>query len=155
MTGSALEGFPTTENAFQRVFVGPRDVFLTKFSSGGKLIYSSYLGGNEEEGSPVVALDRDTNAYLTGHIIFEIETPEVSFPVTPGALQSNFRRRPKRWIRSQSGGAVRAQHGESLSNDMFTWKRKQGGIAGADHCGHNRRDSREADPGLPGWQKDL
>ena len=90
VTGSALEGFPTTENAFQRVFVGPRDVFLTKFSSGGKLIYSSYLGGNEEEGSPVVALDRDTNAYLTGHIIFEIETPEVSFPVTPGALQTTF-----------------------------------------------------------------
>ncbi|MGZ4876773.1 MAG: SBBP repeat-containing protein [Candidatus Angelobacter sp.] len=90
VTGSALEGFPTTENAFQRVFVGPRDVFLTKFSSGGKLIFSSYLGGNEEEGSPVVALDRDTNAYLTGHIIFEIDSPEVSFPVTPGALQTTF-----------------------------------------------------------------
>jgi hypothetical protein len=89
VTGSALDGFPTTENAFQRVFVGPRDVFLTKFSSGGKLIFSSYLGGNEEEGSPVVALDRDTNAYLTGHIIFEIDSP-VTFPVTPGALQTTF-----------------------------------------------------------------
>lgn len=90
VTGTALQGFPITQNAFQRVLGGARDAFVTKFSPTGKLIFSSFLGGNEEEDFPAVALDADTNAYITGEIIVEFGSSPVTFPVMPGALQRRF-----------------------------------------------------------------
>jgi hypothetical protein len=84
-TSSAL--FPTTQTAFQRVPGGRGDVFLTKFSPTGAVIFSSYLGGNGEEFLPAVALDSDTNAYLTGTADSESPGPAGRFPVTPGAFQ--------------------------------------------------------------------
>ena len=80
--------FPVTQSAFQRVFAGGEsDIFLTKFDSLGKVIYSSYLGGSGEEFFSVVALDSDTNAYLAGSIIFPEPGVTPSFPVTPGVFQ--------------------------------------------------------------------
>ncbi len=79
--------FPTTLNAFQRLNGGENDIYITKFSPAGHLIYSSYLGGNGADLSPAIALDRDTNAYLTGIVDFETSTPGHTFPVTPGAFQ--------------------------------------------------------------------
>jgi hypothetical protein len=88
ITSSA--SFPTTQTAFQRIVGGTVNVSLTKLDSGGQLIYSSYLGGSSTGASggdigngPAIALDRDTNAYLTG-------TTTSSFPVTPGAFRQNF-----------------------------------------------------------------
>lgn len=81
--------FPTTQTAFQRVLQGTLSAFVTKFDSGGQLVYSSYLGGSiaQLEGfsahGPAVALDRDTNAYVAG-------TTLSPFPVTPGAFQQKF-----------------------------------------------------------------
>ena len=87
VTGEPGPNFPITQNAFQRiigpnVFGNPRSgsIFITKFSSAGQLIYSSYFGG--ELDSPRVALDRSTNAYLTGLVSFG-----GTIPVTPGAFQ--------------------------------------------------------------------
>jgi Beta-propeller repeat/Bacterial Ig domain len=82
--------FPTTQTAFQRLLRGDINAFLTKFDSAGRLIYSSYLGGNSTMPGgiigtgPAVALDRDANAYVTG-------TTSSSFPTTPGAFQTTFR----------------------------------------------------------------
>jgi hypothetical protein len=81
--------FPTTQTAFQRVQGGENDIFLTKFNPTGQLIYSSYLGGSGSELSSVVALDRSTNAYLTGIVNFEISGPGPTFPVTPGAFNGS------------------------------------------------------------------
>ncbi|MGB9123772.1 MAG: SBBP repeat-containing protein [Candidatus Angelobacter sp.] len=72
--------FPTTQTAFQRVLTGEFDNFLTKLDPTGKIIYSSYLGTATFSQPPAVALDRDTNAYVTG-------TADAGFPVTPGAFQ--------------------------------------------------------------------
>jgi Beta-propeller repeat/Bacterial Ig domain len=92
VTGSTTSsGFPTTQTAFQRVLgggaiafgLGANDIFLTKFSPTGRLIYSTYFGGSGEEFGAAVALDRDTNAYLTG-------TVGPTLPVTPGAFQQKF-----------------------------------------------------------------
>ena len=87
VTGEPGPNFPITQNAFQRIigpnlFGNPRSgsIFITKFSSAGQLIYSSYFGG--ELDSPRVALDRSTNAYLTGLVSFG-----GTIPVTPGAFQ--------------------------------------------------------------------
>jgi hypothetical protein len=87
VTGEPGPNFPITQNAFQRV-QGPQglgngpggSIFLTKLSSAGQLIYSSYLGGGLS--APRVALDRSTNAYLTGNVGFA-----GTIPVTPGAFQ--------------------------------------------------------------------
>jgi hypothetical protein len=87
VTGEPGPNFPITQNAFQRIvgpnlFDNPRtgSIFLTKFSSAGQLIYSSYFGG--ELNSPRVALDPSTNAYLTGLVSFG-----GLIPATPGAFQ--------------------------------------------------------------------
>jgi hypothetical protein len=92
VTGSTTSaGFPTTQTAFQRVLgggaqafgLGSNDIFLTKFSPTGKLIYSTYFGGSGDELGGAVALDQDTNAYLTG-------TVGSTLPVMPGAFQKKF-----------------------------------------------------------------
>jgi hypothetical protein len=75
--------FLTTQTAFQRVLTGEIDNFLTKLDPTGKIIYSSYLGTATFFQPPAVALDRDTNAYVTG-------TALPGFPVTPGAFQEKF-----------------------------------------------------------------
>jgi Beta-propeller repeat len=87
VAGEPGANFPITQNAFQRVqgpnlFNNPRtgSIFLTKLSSAGQLIYSSYFGG--ELNAPRVALDRSTNAYLTGLVSFG-----GLVPATPGAFQ--------------------------------------------------------------------
>lgn len=87
VTGEPGTTFPITQNAFQRV-QGPQlfdnppggSIFITKFSSTGQLIYSSYFGGGLEHSR--VALDRSTNAYLTGLVSFG-----GTVPATPGAFQ--------------------------------------------------------------------
>jgi hypothetical protein len=87
VTGEPGPSFPITQNVFQRV-QGPQlfdnppggSIFITKFSSAGQLIYSSYFGGGLD--SPRVALDPSTNAYLTGLVSFG-----GTVPATPGAFQ--------------------------------------------------------------------
>jgi len=87
VTGEPGPNFPITQNVFQRV-QGPQglgnppggSIFITKFSSAGQLIYSSYFGGGLN--APRVALDPSTNAYLTGLVSFG-----GLIPATPGALQ--------------------------------------------------------------------
>ncbi len=52
-------GFPV-ENPFQRSFRGESDVFVTKLSPDGqKLIYSTYLGGRDNDEAQGIALDGD------------------------------------------------------------------------------------------------
>ncbi|MFQ6042613.1 MAG: FlgD immunoglobulin-like domain containing protein, partial [Candidatus Poribacteria bacterium] len=47
---------------------GIRDVFVAKLSSSGStLIYSTYLGGSNDDGSIGIAVNSDGNAYVTGY----------------------------------------------------------------------------------------
>jgi Beta-propeller repeat len=87
IAGEPGPNFPITQNAFQRV-QGPQglgnppggSIFITKLTATGQLIYSSYFGGGLN--APRVALDRSTNAYLTGLVSFG-----GLVPATPGAFQ--------------------------------------------------------------------
>ena len=48
-------------------FNGGQDAFLTKLAStGAKIVYSTYLGGNKNETGFAIALDGNKNTYLTG-----------------------------------------------------------------------------------------
>jgi photosystem II stability/assembly factor-like uncharacterized protein len=81
--------FPTTPGAFQTSYAGKdfangADVFVTKFGPDGSLIYSTYLGGSDNEQAFGIAVDASGNAYVAGL------TGSKSFPTTPGALRTNF-----------------------------------------------------------------
>ena len=75
--------FPITASAFQPAVGGADDAFVMKLSaSGSTVLYSSYLGGDNEEIAYGIAVDGTANAYVTGL------TYSVTFPVTGSALQS-------------------------------------------------------------------
>jgi hypothetical protein len=79
-TASAI--FPTTSGAFQTVFGGIADAFVTRLnSSGTSLAYSTFLGGVFEDYGYGIAVDGSGNAYVTG------ETFSTNFRTTPGAYQ--------------------------------------------------------------------
>ena len=82
VTGStASEDFPTTPRAFQRTSGGRNDGFVTKLNAAGNaLIYSTYLGGADDDSGAGIAVDRIGNAYVTGY------TCSTDFP-TANALQ--------------------------------------------------------------------
>jgi hypothetical protein len=74
--------FPATPGAYDTALDGPWDVFVTKLSPGGALVYSTYLGGSGTEGQNGVAVDAAGNAYLGGY------TSSSDFPTTPGTDHS-------------------------------------------------------------------
>jgi photosystem II stability/assembly factor-like uncharacterized protein len=58
--------FPTV-NAFQSSNAGSIDGYLTKFNSTGAVVYSTYLGGGDDDYALDVAVDAAGNVYLTGY----------------------------------------------------------------------------------------
>ena len=58
--------FPTA-NAFQTQKVGLVNVFITTFNSMGKIVRSSYLGGDGFDVSFSIDTDQDANVYITGY----------------------------------------------------------------------------------------
>ena len=61
------------------------DAFVAKLNrTGSKLVYSTYLGGSDDDESFGIAVDRDGQAYVAGL------TLSTHFPVTPGAFQTTF-----------------------------------------------------------------
>ena len=78
--------FPKTAGAFQTSLASfSDDAFVTKLNaSGSALVYSTFLGGINDEVGNDLALDSSGNAYVTG------ETRSNNFPVTPGAFQTTY-----------------------------------------------------------------
>ncbi len=83
--------FPVTLGAFQEDFQGAdnsgsKDSFVAKLNSDGSiLLYSTFLGGSEEDIARDIAIDQEGNAYVIGY------TTSSDFPVTLGAFDVNFR----------------------------------------------------------------
>ncbi|HPJ71368.1 MAG TPA: SBBP repeat-containing protein, partial [bacterium] len=61
--------FPTTAGAFQTAPTGgTNDVFVTKLSStGSSLVYSTFLGGDDEDIGQAITIDPSQNVYVTGY----------------------------------------------------------------------------------------
>jgi Bacterial Ig-like domain (group 3) len=59
--------FPTTSNAFQKVWGGGLDGFLARISSdGSQLLYSTYLGGPGDEAITSMILNADGSLWMSG-----------------------------------------------------------------------------------------
>lgn len=81
---TASANFPTANTA-QQTFGGAYDVFVSKLNSvGNELIYSTYLGGSDDDRGAGIAVDDGGNAYVAG------QTDSADFPVTPEAFQGFF-----------------------------------------------------------------
>jgi hypothetical protein len=81
--------FPTTFGAFQTTFGGGgasfTDAFVTKLNPlGTGLVYSTFLGGSNDDEGIGIALDALGNAYVSGR------TRSSNFPVTGGALKTTL-----------------------------------------------------------------
>ena len=77
--------FPTTAGAFRTTPGGGYDVFVSKLKPGGSaLIYSSYIGGVNDEFGYGIAIDSSNSVYLTGR------TYSPNFPTTANVLQPHL-----------------------------------------------------------------
>ncbi|MCX7697449.1 MAG: SBBP repeat-containing protein, partial [Bacteroidales bacterium] len=77
--------FDTTMGAYQTTHQGGWDIFVTKFNTTGSgLVYSTYIGGSNNDLSADIAIDHDGNAYVVGY------TTSANYPVTNGAYQMNL-----------------------------------------------------------------
>jgi len=77
--------FPVTINAYNTTYANGYDVFVTKLNPDGSgLVYSTYLGGNSDDGGYGIAIDSSGNAYITGM------TMSTAYPTTPGAYQTTL-----------------------------------------------------------------
>jgi len=75
--------FPTTPGAFSRTSGGGNDAFVTKLNATGTaLVYSTYLGGLDNEVGARIRLDAANNAYVMG------STRSADFPTTAGAFDT-------------------------------------------------------------------
>ena len=81
--------FPTSQNAFDRIYNAYYDVFLTLLDqNGAALLYSTYLGGTEIDYGYGIAMGADGAVTLAG------ETYSDDFPTTPGAFDRTFQYDP-------------------------------------------------------------
>lgn len=80
--------FPTTQNAFDRTYNGggfTGDAFITRLTANGNsLLYSTFLGGSDNDTAQAIALDVAGFAYVTGY------TYSVGFPITQGAFDPSY-----------------------------------------------------------------
>jgi hypothetical protein len=87
VTGAtASTDFPTMnplQPANDGALYNTQDVFVAKINpAGSALMYSTYLGGDEDDTGFGITVDSGGNAYITGY------TFSFDFPTTPGAFQT-------------------------------------------------------------------
>ena len=80
--GTSSPDFPMTPTAYDNTFNGAvTDAFIAKLNPGATaLLYSTFLGGSDNEGAADIAIDSARNVYVTG------QTMSADFPTTPGAF---------------------------------------------------------------------
>jgi uncharacterized protein (TIGR03437 family) len=72
--GTQSTDFPTTAGALQRVYEGGNpipsfagDAFVVKFNASGLVVYSTFLGGPQDERATAIAVDPQGNVYVNAY----------------------------------------------------------------------------------------
>lgn len=78
-------GFPTAGPPFQPEKAGHGDAFVSKLSPSDGLLYSTFLGGRDEDGGHGIVLDASGNAYVVG------DTQSDDYPTGGAAHQTVYR----------------------------------------------------------------
>jgi Beta-propeller repeat len=83
---TASTDYPTTASAYDSSFNGGfTDAFVTKLNaSGSELIYSTFLGGTDQDDGRGIAVDGSGSAYVTG------SAQSANFPTTASAFNTSF-----------------------------------------------------------------
>lgn len=87
---TASTDFPTTDGAYDRTHNGgsigfSQDAFVMKLSGDGQeIIYSTFIGGSDDETIYSIAVDDEGNAYVTG------VTASTDFPTTNDAYDRTY-----------------------------------------------------------------
>jgi hypothetical protein len=90
--GTSSADFPTTPGAYDRTFAsgggslgsgGPMDVFVTKYTPTGEVVWSTLIGGPNYDRAYAIEVDRQGYVYIAGRA-------GDSFPTTPGVVQERF-----------------------------------------------------------------
>ena len=112
--------FPTTPGAYQVTYGGGfHDAFVTKFNSTGTgLIYSTYIGGSNDDGATSIQVDSSGTAYVKGN------TFSSNFPATPGAFSTTF----TAGLDSEAFVLLLNPSGSALDYSTFL-----GGVAGSEY----------------------
>ncbi|MEQ1646233.1 MAG: SBBP repeat-containing protein, partial [Pyrinomonadaceae bacterium] len=77
--------YPTTLGAFDTTYNGVVDAFVTKLNAAGSsLVYSTFIGGNSDDGGYGIAADSTGNAFVTGYT----SGGSTAFPTTAGAFDT-------------------------------------------------------------------
>jgi hypothetical protein len=84
VTGATQSDDFPTQGAFNATFGGDTDAFVTKLDPTGKVVYSTYLGGNRADEGMALAVDAGGDVVVAG------TTSSKNFPVTPGAVQTHL-----------------------------------------------------------------
>jgi len=84
VTGLTAGLIPTTAGAYDTVFSSPDfETFVTELNpTGSALVYSTYLGGSNDDEGYGITVDANGDAYVTGEI------NSGTFPTTAGAYQT-------------------------------------------------------------------
>ncbi|MFB3895653.1 MAG: SBBP repeat-containing protein [bacterium] len=77
--------FPTTPGAFDTTLNGQCDIFVSKLNpNGSTLLYSTFIGGSNDDIGSGIALDKDGYIYITGYTC-----SSATFPTTSGAFDTS------------------------------------------------------------------
>jgi hypothetical protein len=84
VTGPSIS-FPTTAGAYDTSYNGETDGFVVKLDqNGSNLIYSTFIGGNQDDGCYDIVLNKTGNIIITG------STNSLDFPITNNSYDNSF-----------------------------------------------------------------
>jgi len=113
--------FPTM-NAFQPTLGGGSDAFVTKFNPiGSALVYSTYLGGSQDDFGSAIVVDISGSAYVTGSTssaIFPTKNPfQASLAGSENAFVTKFKPAGSALVYSTYLGGSSTEGGNGIALD--------------------------------------
>jgi len=99
--GTWSSDFPTTSGAYNRTYNYRSEIFILKLNeTGSKLVFSTYISGDNLDEGYGIDIDSLGNIYVTGH------TTSTNFPVTPDAYDKTADSRDVLLVKLSSNGSV-------------------------------------------------